>query len=79
MLSLVANARLPAKPEYPGASNVGIELDYLQSLKDLWVGGWNWDEAQSEFNECVLTDLRVWCRLITAVQVQAIQDYNRRH
>ncbi|KAF7975344.1 hypothetical protein HWV62_9793 [Athelia sp. TMB] len=51
MLSLVANARLPAKPEYPGVSNFGIELDYLQSLKDLWVSGWNWDEAQSEFNE----------------------------
>lgn len=51
MLSLVENARLPTKPEYPGASNVGIELNYLKSLKDLWVGSWSWEKAQSEFNE----------------------------
>lgn len=51
MLSLVKNARLPSKAEYPGASNVGIELDYLKSLKNLWVDGWSWDKTQAEYNE----------------------------
>lgn len=50
MKERIENTKLPARPEYSGASGVGIEIEYLRTLKQKWVENWDWALEQKLFN-----------------------------
>lgn len=54
MKERVKDTELPVKPEYLGASTVGIQLNYLHTLKDEWIDQFDWDAEQKTFNRYVL-------------------------
>jgi hypothetical protein len=51
MKALVANTRLPSKPQFPGVGNkLGADLDVLKKLQSAWTT-YNWDAQQKKFNQ----------------------------
>ncbi|EIN09123.1 alpha/beta-hydrolase [Punctularia strigosozonata HHB-11173 SS5] len=51
MKILAANARLPHSPAFIGGdSTYGVDLDVLESLRNEWIHGFNWNEQQASIN-----------------------------
>jgi hypothetical protein len=51
MNQLIEATRLPEFPEYPGLdSTFGIDLAYLKSLKESWLGEYDWEAEQAALN-----------------------------
>jgi len=50
--NLASNTLLPSKPEFPEAGSAfGIDLDFLKSLQEEWLGDFNWDQEQANLNQ----------------------------
>lgn len=51
MLDLIRSTVLPDEPQYPGVgSSMGIDLDELKSLRDIWLRDFDWNREQASIN-----------------------------
>jgi hypothetical protein len=54
LLDLVRSTRLPSSPLYPVGPDKGIELDFLTTLRNEWLDGFNWTTQEAALNESVI-------------------------